>query len=305
MRTIANYCKAHYYSSACAFNQLQGTPLKSLLSIFIISFAFILPTGIWLVTENMNNLVSLKDPGAKINVFFNDNNHNKAILLDKYSKHPAITTYSYNSATDNAHLLQDHLGNIDISVINTISQLPASIVFYLKDDIKLLDAQQLKLALINEEIVEHTQLDLEWLIKWQSIISLCNKLTILVTCLLTIGAAFIIGNLTKSSIEQQRESISVKNLLGASQSYIRRDFLYLGFWRGFVSGVLTILIVKLLILSLSSNFNIVFADVMPNAKLISLDIKESLFIIIVSTTVGVLGAWLAYNSHHHLLVKTK
>lgn len=305
MYSLVNYYKAHKMSIVESVQQLSGTPIRSLLSIFIISFAFVLPTGVWVFTKNMSNLISMKDPGAKLNAFFIDNDTNKQSLINEYSSNKLIKSFRYNSSSDNANLLQQHLDNIDIEAINSFTTLPASIVFYLADDIDINSAKNIKQSLDDKNFIEHTQLDMEWLKKWQAIISLFKKSALLLTTILSIGAIFIISNLTKSAIDQQRDIISVKNLLGASQPFIRRDFLYMGFWRGFFSGVVTIIIIQVVIISLSSNFHTVFIDTFPSAKLIGLSFKAASFIIISSSIIGIIGSWIAYNSHHRLLLKER
>ncbi|MBT4963992.1 MAG: hypothetical protein HON32_07415 [Francisellaceae bacterium] len=305
MHDIKNYFYSHYQNFISSLNHLSQHPIKSILSILIISFTFILPSSLWVLTNNVTKLVNLKDPSAKLSVFFIDSSITAEHFISTYANHAAVTKYEYHSSSQNLELLRQHLDSLDLTDLNKIAQLPASITYYLNENTSPDVAHQLQQTIKLDKHSEHTQLDLEWLTRWQGVIMLCKKIAIILASILSIGAALIIGGLTKNAIEHQQESIKVMDLVGASRAFVRRQFIYLGFWRGIFSGIITVLIIQLIVLTLSNNFDMIFKGVQANAALEGLDLQVSAYLILLCMTIGILGSWLAFNQYHNKLIRPK
>ena len=89
------------------------------------------------------------------------------------------------------------------------------------------------------------QLDTAWLERLRAILELARRVVDVTTVLLSLAVIAIIGNTIRLEIGNRREEIEIVKLVGASDGYIRRPFLYLGLCYGVGAGVLAALIVVL------------------------------------------------------------
>ena len=91
-------------------------------------------------------------------------------------------------------------------------------------------------------------MDLQWIERLHSIISIVTLFTSLLNILLGAAVLLIIGNTVRIELHNRREEVVIEKLVGATNSFIRRPFLYAGFWIGFISGVSAWFIVTVLML---------------------------------------------------------
>ncbi|MEW2925871.1 cell division protein FtsX, partial [Pseudomonas juntendi] len=69
------------------------------------------------------------------------------------------------------------------------------------------------------------------------------RLVQVLSVLLGVGAALVVGNTVRLDIQARREEIGVLQLLGASDGFIRRPFLYLGAWYGLGAGAVALALI--------------------------------------------------------------
>ena len=107
----------------------------------------------------------------------------------------------------------------------------------------------------------------------------------------------VIGNTIKLNIENRKEEIAVSKLIGATHAYIRRPFLYTGIWYGLFGGVMSLVLVHIALLSFVSPVN-ELARLYGSTFVISgLGVKATLYILLGSSFLGLVGAWIAVGRH--------
>ena len=72
-----------------------------------------------------------------------------------------------------------------------------------------------------------------------------GRVALVLAALLGLGALLVVGNTVRLDIQSRREEIGVLQLLGASDGFIRRPFVYLGAWYGLAAGALALGILTL------------------------------------------------------------
>jgi cell division transport system permease protein len=92
------------------------------------------------------------------------------------------------------------------------------------------------------EPVERVQLDLRWIKRLQSAVSLVQLIGSLLTGFLTLTAFLVIGNTIRLELLRRRSEMEVASLLGATQSFMNRPILYTGALYGFLGGLLACII---------------------------------------------------------------
>ena len=93
-----------------------------------------------------------------------------------------------------------------------------------------------------EELQAHPEvaeavLDMDWLQRLNSLMELSRRLVLAVGGLLVLGVVLILGNTIRLAIENRRDEIVIVKLVGGSNAFVRRPFLYTGLWYGVGGGV--------------------------------------------------------------------
>ena len=109
--------------------------------------------------------------------------------------------------------------------------------------------------------------------------------------LLGLGALLVVGNTVRLDIQARREEIGVLQLLGASDGFIRRPFLYLGAWYGFGAGLLALGLIAAAGLAMREPLAALSASYGSQFSLKGLDALHSGLVLLGTVLLGWLGAW--------------
>jgi cell division transport system permease protein len=100
--------------------------------------------------------------------------------------------------------------------------------------------------------VDIVQLDTEWVSRFNAILDVIRRGVFLAAVLFALGILVIIGNTIRLDIENRRDEIEVTKLVGGSDAFVRRPFLYNGVWYGLAGGLIAGLIVAIVVAVLST-----------------------------------------------------
>jgi cell division transport system permease protein len=103
--------------------------------------------------------------------------------------------------------------------------------------------QALSIELKKIDGVDIVQLDTEWVSRFNAILDVIRRGVFLAAVLFALGILVIIGNTIRLDIENRRGEIEVTKLVGGSDAFVRRPFLYNGVWYGLAGGLIAGLIV--------------------------------------------------------------
>ena len=145
--------------------------------------------------------------------------------------------------------------------------------------------------------VEYVQLDMEWLHRLQAISDIIRRAITIIAVMLAASVLLVIGNSIRLDIENRREEIEVTKLIGATDSFIRRPFLYGGIWYGLLGGVIALIFVLTVLLIVKSPTQELVSLYDSNFKLLFPTIKQSFGLIVMSIVLGLVGSWLAVGRH--------
>jgi len=96
--------------------------------------------------------------------------------------------------------------------------------------------------------VEVVQLDTAWVNRLNAILEAFQRGLILAAAVLGLGVMVIVGNTIRLDIQNRRDEIEVTKLVGGSDAFVRRPFLYNGFWYG-LGGAATAWVITLVALA--------------------------------------------------------
>ena len=145
--------------------------------------------------------------------------------------------------------------------------------------------------------VEIAKLDTEWLERLYTILEIAKRSVTIITLLFAFAVLLIIGNTIRLDIQNRYQEIIVTKLIGATNAFIRRPFLYGGLWYGLLGGLTSWLIVEIGYIAISdplSRLNLLYqADLV----LITFTFQDFIILISSSTLLGLTGSWIAVARH--------
>jgi cell division transport system permease protein len=95
--------------------------------------------------------------------------------------------------------------------------------------------------------VDLVQLDTAWVSRFNAILDVVRRIVLLAAGLFALGILVIVGNTIRLDIENRRDEIEVTKLVGGSDAFVRRPFLYSGVWYGLGGALIAWLIVSVVI----------------------------------------------------------
>jgi cell division transport system permease protein len=140
--------------------------------------------------------------------------------------------------------------------------------------------------------VDIVQLDTEWVSRFNAILDVVRQVVFLAAGIFAIGILVIVGNTIRLDIENRRGEIEVTKLVGGSDAFVRRPFLYNGVWYGLGGGAVAWLIVTLVVVVLADPVRRVAGLYGSRFALHGLDVGSSLVLIAGGAVLGWLGSFI-------------
>ncbi|SFM47345.1 permease-like cell division protein FtsX [Marinobacter pelagius] len=147
------------------------------------------------------------------------------------------------------------------------------------------------------EGVERVQVDLGWLQRLNAMTDLLARAVWALAILLAAAVILVIGNTVRLAIESRRDEILVAKLVGGTDAFVRRPFLYTGAWYGLGGGVVAWILLQLSLWWLSGPIERLAGLYRSDFTLVGLGLDGVLALIIVAMLLGWLGAWVAVKRH--------
>ncbi|HEX5635555.1 MAG TPA: permease-like cell division protein FtsX, partial [Gammaproteobacteria bacterium] len=147
--------------------------------------------------------------------------------------------------------------------------------------------------------VELAQLDLQWVKRLYALLEIAHRGIWLVAGLLALAVLLIVGNTIRLDIQNRRAEIEVTKLIGGTNAFIRRPFLYTGFWYGLCGGVLAWVLTAIAVGLMSSSVTHLATLYESGFELSGLGVDNGLFLVMTSCLLGLAGSWIAVGRHLH------
>lgn len=264
----------------------------------VIGIALALPCLMYVVLENVRQIGSEWQGLARISVYLHSSVSEQAAaaLTGSIENWETVAECSHISSEEALVEFQRMSGFGDVLKALDENPLPGLILVRpASEDLTLVRNLVRKLDELDES--ESVSLDMEWLQRLNGLLNLAQRMVLALTAVLGLGVLLIVGNTIRLSIESRRAEIEVVKLVGGTDRFVRRPFLYTGLWYGLGGGILAWGLLEICFLWLAG----------PIGELVSLYNSDYQLMRLESTVLGVLlggasiiglaGAWLAVNRH--------
>jgi cell division transport system permease protein len=145
--------------------------------------------------------------------------------------------------------------------------------------------------------VDVVQVDAEWVQRFNAILEVLRRLLLIAAALLGVGVLAVIGNTIRLEIQARRAEIEVTKLVGGSNAFVRRPFLYTGVLYGLCGALLAWGIVALVVAVLAQPVATLAQLYGSRYLLLGLDRDDVAILLAAGVVLGWLGAWLAAARH--------
>ncbi|MFW5427555.1 MAG: permease-like cell division protein FtsX [Methylophagaceae bacterium] len=299
-----NYLLRHLQVMLFSLGRLWRQPVASLMTITVIGIALVLPAGLFVLSENMSSLSNRWDSASQITLFLQKDvtPQQAQQLSDKLKSWPTIEQLHYQSAEQSLEEFRQLSGLGDVLDSLPSNPLPAIIIVDPADaESEETTISQLVSQLNDLPQIEQAKLDMEWLQRFRSINKTVQRGVSILAILLSLSVVLAIGNTIRLAILSRESEIRVMKLVGATDRFIRRPFLYTGFWYGFLGGLFAWITLVLTMGLLSGPVNDLAGHYGSDFSLHWFGGFMFIILPFAGASLGIFGAWLAVGRHLHLI----
>ncbi len=284
----------HQQPLKLVIGRMRNNLMATLLMFCVIGVTLCLPAILYTVVDNLSRLSAGVESKPQISLFLKLDASNKIEIESQLKKHTDIASFEFVSKDDAWSKMQQDKNTADAAA--SLDKNPLPDAFYITP--KKVSPENI--AHLQEEMqkwngVELAQVDANWVKRLDTILKLGKKAVFVLVVLLGFALITVIGNTIRLQIMTQREEIEVSKLIGATNPFIRRPFLYAGVLYGFGGGLAALLILALV--TLLFNFSVAeIADLYASNFRLHLPNGLSILALLASATaLGWLGSYFAVN----------
>lgn len=285
------YFQRHLQVLMSCLGQFYRAPLSNLLTILVIAIALSLPALLLVALDNGRSLVAGWDNNAEISLFLDTTLQESEgrQLRDNLLEFQEIASARFISSEQSLLDFKAYSGFGEVLDMLEDNPLPAVIVVTPRSS-EPAPLESLLQRLQQQPGVTQAQLDMAWLEKIYAMMDLAERAAWVLGILLAISVLLIVGNTVRVTIQQRRIEIEVCKLVGGTNAFIRRPFLYMGMIQGFLGGLLAIILVISCVLLLNGPVAQLAMLYQSSFELAGLGIVMATMLMGVSLLLGWLGA---------------
>jgi cell division transport system permease protein len=240
---MRNYLLRHAQVFLYTLGQLARSPITTLMTLLVIAITLVLPTGLYVLLENLQTLGGSFGDSVRITVFLDKtaNQDQTDALLSRLRADQRVLKIRYltpGQALDDFKSISgfgsviDRLGENPlpgvITVIPSAGQLPLNKLEALAADLGKMDH------------VDFAQLDSQWVERLRILLQLGTRGVYILATLLALGVLLIIGNTIRLAVLNRRREIEIIKLVGGTDAFVRRPFLYNGTLQGGIGAIVAV-----------------------------------------------------------------
>jgi cell division transport system permease protein len=291
---------SHGYGLLSSLGRFLRNPLSHLLTLGVLALALALPSIGGLVMKNLRAVSSALTQPGDISLFLrSDITLEQAQALRSTLSEAALVAKS-DITTPEEGLAEFRESTRFTDALELVGENPLPFVVVLSLESSTLRSAQV-LPFVEElrglPDVDMVQFDQEWLLRLKSMLALAERLVWVIGVLLALTVLLVIGNTIRLEIGARADEIQITRLIGATNSFVRRPFLYSGFWFGTFGALLAIALVAVAVHLLQPVVQDFARSYGSAFQLRGLSVREALSVLAAGAGLGWLGALIATTQH--------
>lgn len=296
--SFADQLATHRRVAKASAKRLLHTPASSLVTCFVIAVALLLPALLFGLSSNLSSLLANFQDSAQLTLYLQDtvsevdgqevsNNLLTRDGIDSaYYVSPSQALTEFGAASGLEDLLREMGSN----------PLPGAVILS-PVDVSPAAVESLAEQLRKLPEVDLVQVDSLWLQRLAAISNLLNTIGSVLAIIVVLGLFFVVGNTIKLAVENRKAEIRVIKLVGGSDMYAARPFLYTGLLYGLGGGILATLLQAIVLKVFNSNLEVLMQLYDSDFQLRGFGFMSALFIVAAGAAIGWAAALIASLRH--------
>jgi len=296
---LSAYFLHHIQSLVFSLSKIYQAPATTIMTVAVIGITLSLPGGFYLFLKNIDAMSGDFRSTTQITLYLDlklDEKKARTLLgeidvmaqvqdTEFVSRHDALESFRESSGFGNS--------------IDTLSSnpLPHTIIVEPDSNADSFAVKNLLNALQAIPEVEIAKLDTEWLDRLYTILEIAKRSVAIITILFAFAVLLIIGNTIRLDIQNRYQEIIVTKLIGATNAFIRRPFLYGGIWYGLLGGLTSWIIVEIGYLAISGPLGRLNLLYQAELAFVTFSMQDFIILLSSSTLLGLAGSWIAVARH--------
>nr|WP_269802526.1 permease-like cell division protein FtsX [Marinobacter sp. G11] len=280
--------------------RLWRSPVASMMTWMVMGVALALPVALLLLLGSLQGVSAGWENSARITAYLSldvpveqarelaseIDGDGRVLSVELVDRDQALAEFRVSSGLDDAlDFLDDN-------------PLPHTLLVTPEDNARSADGVQALVTFMEGmDAVERVQVDLGWLQRLNAITDILARAVWALALLLGAAVILVIGNTVRLSIENRRDEILVAKLVGGTDAFVRRPFLYTGAWFGLGGGVVAWVLIQVSLWWLNGPIERLASLYQSEFVIHGPGFDGALALIITAMVLGWLGAWVAVKRH--------
>ena len=294
MARLRSWIDLHFYSLVSSLGRMLQRPFAAAMTIGVMAIALALPLALWLALANVQRFSGTVRASRQVTVFLRQDigmERTNALAAQLRARHDVagVEVRTPEQGLAEFRKMSDLAPALDVMDGNP---LPPVLLIEPADDGAAL-ASSLK-AMPEADIVQHDAVWRERLSAW---LGFGTRIAWVLAALLGTGALLVVGNTVRLDIQSRSDEIGVLQVLGATDGFVRRPFLYLGAIYGLAAGTLALGLLALAGIAMQPPLARLVTSYGGGFALRGPGAIGAAALLIGALLLGWLGAWLATGHH--------
>lgn len=299
-RSLFGFLRACLHALKNSFQSLSHNPFSTCMTLAVIGIALALPAGLLVMLQNVETITHGWNQGARISLYMKGNVSQTQAqqIANGLQRDPNIGNIRFISPSKGLQEFTRYAGFQNVISQLKSNPLPSVIVVQPAKKVHSpLQIQQLLNTLQQIPQVDSAELDMQWVKRLYTFLDLGRRVVFALAILLAFGVVLIISNTIRLITENHRSEIEVMKLVGATDNFIRRPFLYTGILYGAIGAIIAMVLVDSFlswladpVMQLSDLYDSTF-------RLAGLSNGQTEWLLVIGIALGFMGSWLAVSKH--------
>lgn len=291
---------SHLQVALASLGRLNSAPLATLMTSGVIGIALALPTGLYTILDNMQELSRTLGGTTSISLYLKHGIDDQQLteLASRLNDHESVTTVQIIRPEEALEEFKRLSGFSQ--ALDTLEANPLPALLVIKPNISQGSAEDAEI-LLNElsqiEQVDFAQLDLQWVRRFHAITVIANRGVLILASILGLAVLLVAGNTIRLEIQNRYAEIEITKLIGGTDAFIRRPFLYGGLWYGLFGGIIAVFLVATAIWLLQGPISRLAILYESKFSLAGIGFVNILLLLAASALLGLIGSWIAVARH--------
>jgi cell division transport system permease protein len=299
---LDGWVERHLQTLVASLGRLARAPFGTLLTVGVIGIALALPAALELLVSNARSLAGSWQDALDLTVYLRP-------ALSAEEARQVAERVAARPEVARARLLTPAEGLAEFrrwsglgAALDELKENPLPAAVVVRPRISGEAADPDTLARLGEALralpgVDQVQIDTAWVQRFAAILDGLRRAVLLVGLLLAAAVLLIVSNTIRLDIDGRRVEIEVAKLVGASDGFVRRPFLYEGFWYGAGGGAAAGLLVEGLVLALEGPVARIASAYGSAFAIGRFDLGDSLLLVGCGAALGWIGAFISATRH--------